>query len=500
MMEKNGYIFIKQNFESLDTEPTLTEISEVPVTAVPDEANLKIDAETGNQILNVNGKMVYLQMENKPFMEQLLSQNSKATSQSMSESHTSGTISNVLKGRKFVSKKDTGIRRQANILKAGGAKKGHENPSSGNTIKFVNVGNVKQATSRPVQLIPSLSQNVQSEPVTLVQVMPPGPLTVPQNQGPYVIPVSVIQMPQQIQPIIAAPSLSSLKTVTLPSINTVSVHNTNVNSTANSTLRAHSSPQVIEIQTVPVAVDEKGAASDFSESQVVTSTPIVSDAPWQGIVNINSEQELLEYINSQSVSTVETDQGMTILIQNVDSQNGTVMSLDSQSLLSSSGNFSNVFQDQAAIISDVLPESGTINEVQINSEDGGNQNSNQLDGDGNTDKTDNSEVSNLVIKEEASNDSDDAQSQVMLTEANREHLSDQEDFTDHHDEKILNKSENGSNPDPFSDHALYTAHEVKCEIDEKPNDLMETDTDMVTVENTPENIVEVRNADFKEES
>ncbi|XP_045180380.2 oocyte zinc finger protein XlCOF28-like [Mercenaria mercenaria] len=82
-MEKNGYIFIKQNFESLDTEPTLTEISEVPVTAIKDEVALKTDGETGNQILNVNGKMVYLQMENKLVNKtQALSQNSQVTTQS----------------------------------------------------------------------------------------------------------------------------------------------------------------------------------------------------------------------------------------------------------------------------------------------------------------------------------------------------------------------------------------------------------------------------------
>lgn len=511
MMEKNGFIFIKQNFESLDTEPTLTEISEVPVKAVPEEVGLKIDTQTGNQVLNVNGKMVYLQMENKPVTVQTLSQNSKATTHGITESQTQSSLANILKGRKLVAKKDTGVRRQANILKAFGTKKIQENNSLGNTVKFVNLSNIKQAPPRPVQLIgpvqpTTIQQNMATEPMAFMPVLPAGTLPVAQNEGPYIIPVTLIQMPNQMHPVMAAPSMSNLKTVTVPSITSVSETSRSISIPASSVVTTNTSEQVIEVKTVPVFVNEKGAAGDITSTPVVTSNAIVSDANWQGIVNINSEQELLEYISSNTVSTLESDQGMTILIQNVESQNGTVMSLDSQSLLSGSGSFSNVFHDQSAIISDVLTESGNITEVQINSESEVSQNSNQIEGESNNDVEKESITleSNLVIKAEASTDSDDAQSHVMLTEANREHLSDHDDFTGDQSDKMLMKCGNECDPDAFSDHTMYTVNAVKCEINEKPDELMDTEeclTDnFVTDEHNSNDITETKQTEFKEQS
>jgi hypothetical protein len=514
-MEKNGYIFIKQNFESLDTEPTLTEISEVPVTAIKEEVALKTEPETGNQILNVNGKMVYLQMENKAVAPQALPNNTPALTQNKPEQSTQSSVASFLKGRKLVAKKDSGARRQANILKTSGLKKDNQSGAQSSAVKFVNVANVKQATPKPLQLFQRVSHNVPAEPLTLVQVAPHGAISMVQNQGQYMVPVSVVQMPQQTQQILLSSNSTNFKALNLPSVNSVNVNNTIVNSVPDTGIIEHSRPQIIEIQTVPVSelqavpvseiqtvpaselqtvpisIDEKGAASNISGSQGVNPTPIVTDAPWQGIVNINSEQELYEYINAQSVTSVENENGMTILIQNVDSQNGTVMSLDSQNLLSGSGNFSNVFHDQS-IVADVLPESVDITEVQINSVEPLSQNSNQnVEGDTSEMKDQflaeeivNEEENNLVMIKEASNDSDDAQSQVMLTEANREHLSDQEDFTDDHSEKVLDdqggkmlgKNENECEVEPFSDHSMYTAHvEVKCELDDRPEDLMETD-------------------------
>ena len=524
-MEKNGYIFIKQNFESLDTEPTLTEISEVPVTAIKDEVAQKTEPETGNQILNVNGKMVYLQMENKILPSQALPQNTTVLNQNIPEQNAQSGTANILKGRKLVAKKDSGVRKHANILKTSGFKKTNEGIAQTGAVKFVNVSNSKQAQAKPLQVYQRVPQNVPTEPVTLVQVSPQGAISVVPNQGQFMVPVSVVPLQQPGQPVLVVSNSSTLKTLTLPTISNASVNNAIVNRVPETSLIQDTSQQIIdiktglhtlpisqiktvptseihtgpvseiqtvsvpEIQNVPVSIDEKGAASNISGSQGVISTPIVTDAPWQGIVNINSEQELYEYINAQSA--VEHDSGMTILIQNVDSQNGTVMSLDSQNLLSGSSNFSTVFHDQS-IVSDVLPESINITEVQVSSVEALSQNSNQNDEGGTsemknnflTEEIVNEEETNLVMIKEASNDSDDAQSQVMLTEANREHLSDQEDFTDDHSEKVLDdqgvkmlvKNENECEVEPFSDHSMYTAHEVvKCDLDEQPEQLIETD-------------------------
>ncbi|WAR17213.1 SCRT1-like protein [Mya arenaria] len=228
-MEKNGYIFIKQNFDTIDKdmEPTLTELSEIPVSALSESVKPSGDSTDigkGNQLLKVNGKMVYLQMDTKPMTrEEVLK-----TSQSIESSVTSGT-ENVVQG-------------------------------------------------------------------------------------------------------------------------------------------AFQRPEVVEIQHAQ-AIDEKGAVGDIGGTSISSTTPIVSDAPWQGVLNINSEQELLEYINSQSSSSFETDQGYTILIQNVDPSNGTVLSssLDSQNLLSHSGHLSSVFNDQAGMISDILPVVTNVDESHVHS-------------------------------------------------------------------------------------------------------------------------------------
>lgn len=504
-MEKNGYIFIKQNFESLDTEPTLTEMSDVPVTAVA-EVSMKSDTENGNQILNVNGKMVYLQMDNKQILSPPLSQHSAVSAQNFSEPQVQGGNSNIYKGRKLIAKKDTVVRRHANILKGSVSKKGPEALVSPNAVKFVNIPSTRLGVLKATNLMPDVVQNAIPEPLTLVQMMSQGMLPLDPSQSPYVIPVTLVpnRMTHQVQPYLVSSNSSHLKTVTLSGL---SVNNTDVNNptilATNSAAHRHLTPQVFEIQTVPIAVNEKGGAEDMAGSQVVPSTPIVSDAPWQGIVNINSEQELLEYINAQSSSTVETDQGMTILIQNSDSQNAAVMSLDSQGLLSSSGTFSNVFSDQSAIIPDVLPVSGNIAKIQISSENTSQDNTrNERDYEINIsfpEETDNAENNISIVKEEPANDSDESQSQVMLTEANREHLSDTEDFTeetrehfsdtddfteetrehlnetddftDEQSNKMVAKSEH----EAFSDHTMYTAHVIKCEIDEKADELIETE-------------------------
>jgi len=60
-MEKNGFIFIKQNFDTIDTdtEPTLTEISEIPVSAISSAVKTKLetpdpaDMGKGSQLLTV---------------------------------------------------------------------------------------------------------------------------------------------------------------------------------------------------------------------------------------------------------------------------------------------------------------------------------------------------------------------------------------------------------------------------------------------------------------
>lgn len=489
-MEKNGYIFIKQNFESLDTEPTLTEISEIPVTAVADDVALKTEAETGNQLLKVNGKMVYLQMENKPLVVQTGSHSNTMPS----ESTLQPNLTNNGKGRKLVAKKDTGTRRLANILKSGGTKKSTENISSSPSKRV----SVSKPTLIPgTGSMPLVQRLSNTEPFTLVPVMSGTSLPVVQNNtNAFIIPVSMLQVPQQhSQPLIMSTNNTNVSTFTESNtVNdtcaTVTGENLEQSSTADQ--------QVIEVQPITVNIDEKGAASDLICTQGNTSTPIVSDAPWQGIVNINSEQELLEYINSQSTSGLESDQGMTILIQNV--ENGAVMSLDSQNILAGSTNIS-VFQDQSTILSDVLPVSGNITEVQVQTDGSTSEclNSNdKIVHESNTfDKpADDKFVEMAVVKEEGT-DSDDAGSQVMLTEANREHLSDQDDdFTSDHDEKMLIKSD----PDEFSDHAMYTANEVKCEIDVKSEDIMETEATVMVIDDHCTDTEMENCADYKGET
>ncbi|KAL4218041.1 C2H2-type zinc finger [Mactra antiquata] len=484
-MEKNGYIFIKQNFESLDTEPTLTEISDIPVSTVTDDITLKTEPETGNQLLKVNGKMVYLQTDNKstavpiPLVTHqvpIVNQSVPVSNKPPAESNSQTSVANSLKGRKLVAKKDTGSRRLANILKTGGTKKAtsHVSVSPAASISFPKQIIPMAAGSGSV---PVLQRIGGTEPFTLVPV-------VQNNSNAFIIPVSMLQIPpQQQSQMILTPSNTNLTTVVTQSSN-VSNNSVNESSSSNS-VKVKEIPnidqQVIEVQPLTVNIDEKGAASDIINSQSNVSTPIVSDAPWQGIVNINSEQELLEYINSQSTSGMESDQGMTILIQNV--ENGAVMSLDSQAILTGSSNITSVFQDQSTILSDVLPVSGNVTEIQVHTDISADDNVNDeikiVDVSEAFDKQSEGMNVDLSIVKEETTDSNDAPSQVMLTEANREHLCDTDDhFGNDHDDKMLMKNDS----EVFGDHAMYTAN-VKCEIDVKTGDIMETeDSPMIVVE------------------
>jgi len=373
-MEKNGYIFIKQNFDTLDTdtEPTLTEISEVPVQAISDSA-LKIgDFSRGNQLLKVNGKMVYLQMENKPATREEILKAAKSKGNGKSKIVTTDAQGKVTvkSGRKMVTK-TAYLRKHANVLKGNSVKKVGDDDSGQSqlTVKPVSVPNMVKNVMKctnPLQLL-----SMKQEPMGLVQVLP----------DQLVIPVSMMQMPlgSNVSQVFQSPNIVTLDTsssqqcivnASSPSFKITGICNTNTDSALNRNENVFPigsiKQEIVEIQQVET-VDEKGAAGDLSGSSM-TSTPIVSDAPWQGVLNINSEQELVEYINSQSNTSVDTEQGYTIFIQNVDPNNGAVLSstLDSQNLLAGTG-MSSVFTDQGNMISDILPVVSNVEEAQAHS-------------------------------------------------------------------------------------------------------------------------------------
>lgn len=370
-MEKNGYIFIKQNFETLDadTEPTLTEIGEVPVQAISDSLKLG-EIGKGNQMLKVNGKMVYLQMENKPATREeiLEAAKVKGSAKDLSDSKVEtlgkvagNTAGSAQKGGKKIVAKNTYIRRHgryANILKTNSVKKSDHDINTQRSGKPASVPNIVKNVMKcvnPLQLM-----TMKQEPVTLLQVVSGN------SEQPLVIPVSMVQFnptaPQIIQSNIVTlnPQVSQqVMSGGLQGVKITNMGSVNVDSSVNRqdivSEGSSGKAEVIEIQQVHT-VDEKGAASELVGSSV-SNTPIVSDAPWQGVLNINSEQELLEYINAQSGTAVDPDNGYTILIQNVDTPNGATVSstLDSQNLLTGAGNLSSVFTDQGAMISDILP-------------------------------------------------------------------------------------------------------------------------------------------------
>lgn len=372
-MEKNGYIFIKQNFETLDTdtEPTLTEISEIPVQAISDTLKLGEGAlNKGNQLLKVNGRMVYLQMENKPATREEILEAARAKDAGKGKggkTDAQSKVAGAVKGGKKVVAKNTYVRRHANILKNNSAKKGGQDLNSTQTLKPVSVPNMVRNVMKCVNPLQIMAKQ---EPLTLLQVLPLNH----NSDQPLIIPMSVCQNVHVLQ----NPNVVTFNPQVSQQCGTNSVQNikiTNVNS-ANVDVSVHKQdttiqntvvkPEVVEIQQLHT-IDEKGAASELTGTSV-SSTPIVSDAPWQGVLNINSEQELMEYINSQSNTGVESEQGYTIFIQNVDTQNGAVLSsLDSQSLLSSTGSLSSVFTDQGTMISDILPVVSNVEDAQVHS-------------------------------------------------------------------------------------------------------------------------------------
>lgn len=374
-MEKNGYIFIKQNFETLDTdtEPTLTEISEIPVQAISDTTLKMADFTKGNQLLKVNGKMVYLQMENKPATraEILEAAKSKDGQSKVVKTDAQGKVTGALKGTRKIVSKNTYVRRHANILKSNSVKKAESDTVGLHAVKPISVPNMVKNVMRCVNPLQSIT--AKPEPLRLYQVLPQNP--------DFVLPVSMVQIPvgTNMSQIFHSPNIVTLSAPMTQQCGTTAIQNLKLsgvncvsldssaprpdNLFSSSTLKSES---VVEIQHVET-VDEKGAAGDMGVTSV-TTTPIVSDAPWQGVLNINSEQELMEYITSQSSTAVDTDQSYTIFIQNVDTQNGAVLSssLDSQNLLSGTG-LSSVFTDQGTMISDILPVVSSVEEAQVHS-------------------------------------------------------------------------------------------------------------------------------------
>ncbi|KAH3859664.1 uncharacterized protein LOC127871935 [Dreissena polymorpha] len=375
-MEKNGYIFIKQNFETLDTdtEPTLTEMSDIPVTDISDTVKQEIETKDllgmGNQLLKVNGKMVFLQMDNRTITREELMKGDTTTVTKDTAFVLNGKVSLNQKSRlvtpktakKLVAKTNI-VKRHTNILKSAqaSAKKQSAGMTFGGDLKqpIASVQSMVQnvmKTGNPVQYLTMTHDN---QPITLLQV--PNQLSV--------IPLSIVQLvPSGMEGI---QTLSHGQSAILPSnfhnIKIASVPNLGPDSAvtrANNIANAVSRTRAIEMAN---AMDEKGAAGDMGGVAISSiSTPIMSDAPWQGVLNINSEQELLEYINSQSNSGLDTDQGFTILIQNVDPQNNAVLSsLDSHSLLSGSGHMSGIFSDQGGIISDIMPGVSNMDESHL---------------------------------------------------------------------------------------------------------------------------------------
>ncbi|XP_052765600.1 uncharacterized protein LOC128206906 [Mya arenaria] len=392
-MEKNGYIFIKQNFDTIDKdmEPTLTELSEIPVSALSESVKPSGDSTDigkGNQLLKVNGKMVYLQMDTKPMTREEVLKTSQRLDGKVGDKETndksgqtsvvkSVTPKTVLTGKKVASK-NTFVRRQANILKTGNASTGVKKTTFGVTSSSdVILEQLKQPT-----VVQNMVKNVMKT-ANAVQflTMPPAkpePVTLLQVPNALVIPLSMVQLNQVNNGCIQAISkysasnpvqfANNLQNIKITSIPNLSIESSVTSGTENVVQGAFQRPEVVEIQHAQ-AIDEKGAVGDIGGTSISSTTPIVSDAPWQGVLNINSEQELLEYINSQSSSSFETDQGYTILIQNVDPSNGTVLSssLDSQNLLSHSGHLSSVFNDQAGMISDILPVVTNVDESHVHS-------------------------------------------------------------------------------------------------------------------------------------
>lgn len=485
-MEKNGYIFIKQNFETLDTdaEPKLTEIGDIPVSALRNCTEFPIsedsvdnkDKALGNQMLKVNGKMVFLKMEEKPIAR---SEVAKGISGNDAGGNSKVLLQKYFSSKKLVPKQGCGVRRQANIL-AGSANKRQTKLQTGNSVQYLKIQNLKTPIKgmQPVQIISPIKQ---PEHVTLVQLV--------SNQMPFLVPITQVQIQSMSHPIVVNSSIlmnSNVQNVT--SLSAQTYPNNSFVISDGAVLKSHEP----EESTVHI-VDEKGAARDVSLQPVSTGSQIVSDAPWQGMLNIKSEHEFLEYLNShQALSSIETDQGMTILIQNVDSQTGEI--LDTHNVLANSS----VFRDQGAIVSEIVPAVSSVEEVSVDKYDNID---NTMDQSEESENVDNSlseikhgtmnrmspsdEMECDGIKDQSSSDSDQIQCNVMLAEGKLD--------GDNDDDVEVNKNEHSIQAlsDDYlktvdhrvvlHDHDLYIAQE-KSEMD-KDGDIEDNVSDCIVEEN-----------------
>lgn len=441
--------------------------------------------------MQVNGRMVRLQMEPKVMSrrEALASHVQKATLTTDGEHSRrplvrpkprEATLARV--NVKKIVTKTPAVRRQANILKnmTGSGKKMvnavqlQSQPVESQLKQQDSVHNMVKNVMKSANSVQFLTMSPKSEPITLLQG---------QGQSPLVIPISIVQLntlnsdtlqadtrPMTITPIQFASNLQNIKIASFPTLSIES------SVTTSSEVMSHVTfPQaeVVEVRTV----DEKGAAGEMCSTAVSTATPIVSDAPWQGVLNINSEQELLEYINSQSSSAVETDQGYTILIQNVD-QNTTIVSsaLDSQGMLSNCSQLSSVFNDHSGM-SDILPVVSNVEESVVHSRAGESNMviAHMLDSDTSmsemgTDKvTDEMEINSEVETETQLVGSENI-IQVEITDSEMMHASNDPDLHDHNHLML------GGGMNDTDEHLAHPDAQMLEIKDESMDDYVKTET------------------------
>ena len=415
-MQKNGYMFIKQNFVSMDTEPSLTEISETgePKVETQSSPNKPIIVSKMVQVQASNGKVVYRKGDQSApalFLQSPQKKDTKAQNSVL-------TLENRASPNKSVNTSPK--QHQGNILIVNKNIKPARNVSQINTKVAVASSSSKTIQYvQPVQLVPSsptskqfplqVSSSTGSMPTTFLQVLPASGIPLMGDGTVQLIPVSMVSGLPSVMPVqnvssiggqttLLACNTNDIKNIGQPiklvtkspvvqdnvgrpeQIQTANVNNTdkiakdqipvvsnirNVVSFENVQNVQNANPTM---KTEDITIDEKGAANFITEVQTPTQTPIVSDAPWQGVLNINSEQELLDFINSKSQSVIQStglegDKSMTIYIQNVDPNIGTVTPLAVDVL-------QEPFSDQGTIMSDVLPVASNVEEVNINPPEG----------------------------------------------------------------------------------------------------------------------------------